>query len=81
VPKYFFALRLPDGEQDDFHGTVLPNDNEAKAYAGRVVRELKEGGGYDDPATEMIVKNETGRTLFRLCFGDDCRQESKSEGA
>jgi hypothetical protein len=28
---------------------LLPDDAAALGYAGRIVRELKEAGGYDDP--------------------------------
>lgn len=40
----------------------------ARNYADRVIRELKEGGGYDDPTLTMIVKNEARETVFSIPF-------------
>jgi hypothetical protein len=67
MPQYYFALRSPD-EEDDENGTVLPSDEAALSYAQRVIAELKESGGYDDPALVMIVADEAGRVLFSVPF-------------
>jgi hypothetical protein len=47
----------------------LPNDAAARDYAHRMIRELKEGGGYDEPRLAMVVTNESGRQLFVIPFG------------
>jgi len=65
---YFFILRWPDREHDDAHGTPLPDDDAARSYARRVIRELKEGGGYDDPGLTMVVKNDDGHTVCLIPF-------------
>jgi len=44
----------------------LPSDQDARAHAKRVIRELKEAGGFDDPALKMSVKDEMGNTVC-LC--------------
>jgi len=53
---------------DDPEGTALPNKEAALAYAGRIMRELKEAGGYDDPGLMMIVKDSAGETIFSVPF-------------
>lgn len=68
LPRYYFILQRPDRVHDDRQGTVLPDEAAARNYAGRVIRELKEGGGYDDPASTMIVKNEARETVFSIPF-------------
>ena len=47
--RYFFSVRWPDHEDDDTNGTLLSDEAAALGYADRLVRELKEGGGYNDP--------------------------------
>jgi hypothetical protein len=69
MPRYCFILRWPDREHRDDEGTDLPNDAAARDYAHRMIRELKEGGGYDEPSLAMVVTNESGRQLFVIPFG------------
>jgi hypothetical protein len=47
--RYFFALNWPHNEHADLEGIVLQDDGAVVEDARRMVRELKEGGGYDDP--------------------------------
>jgi hypothetical protein len=68
VPRYFFVLQSSDGEDDDADGTVLPNDAAARKYAERIVRELKEAGGYDDPGLSIKVKKDSDGELFAIPF-------------
>jgi len=49
-------------------GTFLPNDEEAKEYALRIIRELKGAGGFDDPDLKMIVKNSSGKLIHLIPF-------------
>jgi len=71
VEKYFFIVSGPDELHDDGIGTPLPNDAAARAYAERIIKELKEAGGYDDPYLTMIVKNERRQTVFTILFTPD----------
>jgi hypothetical protein len=65
--RYFFVLRA--GQRDDRPGcTFLPNDQAAKEYALRVIRELKEAGGFDEPELKMIVKNSSGKLIYLIPF-------------
>ena len=59
--RYFFSVRWPDHEDDDTNGTLLSDEAAALGYADRVVRELKEGGGYNDPGLMVIVRDGTQR--------------------
>jgi hypothetical protein len=45
------------------------HDAAARDYAHRMIRELKEGEGYDEPSLAMVVTNESGRQLFVIPFG------------
>ncbi len=71
VARYFFILQWRERKHDDRHGTVLPNDDAARGYAERVIRELKEAGGYDDDELIMIVKDDARRTIFSIPFKSD----------
>ena len=49
-------------------GPDLPRDADALDYASRIIRELKQGGGYDDPGTVMIVKDKAQRVVLSIPF-------------
>lgn len=68
MSKYHFILRRADRRHDDRHGTVLPDDRTARDYAERIVRELKEAGGYDDPNLTMVVVNVGRQIVFSIPF-------------
>ena len=66
VPRYFFAIRWPDGrKQDDRDGTFLPNEAAALSYVERAIESLRKGNGYDDPGLMMLVRNERHRSFCR----------------
>jgi hypothetical protein len=54
----------------DEAGTELPDNAAARDYALRVIRELKGGGGYDDPRLRMIITDPNGRTVLVLPFAE-----------
>jgi len=66
--RYFFVVEGPEELHDDHFGTLLPNDDAALAYAKRIIRELKDAGGYDDPRLKMIVQNAQRQAIFALTF-------------
>jgi hypothetical protein len=73
VPRYFFTIRNPDGEnEDDPHGTILPNNAAALIHAERTIAELQREYGYDHPGLMLIVKDETRRTVLSLPFLPGC---------
>jgi len=68
VQKYFFLVSGPGQLHDDDVGTPLPSHDAARAYAERIIRELTEAGGYDDPRLKMIVQNAQRQTIFTIPF-------------
>jgi hypothetical protein len=80
-PRYFFVLVWQDGrEHDDPHGTVLPNDDTARAYAERVIRELQQSAGYDASGLTMVVRNDAGKTLFSIPFQKPAEGQTRLNG-
>jgi hypothetical protein len=67
VPRYYFVVRAADDVHDDPQGTELADHNAARAYAQRIVRELREGGYHPSSAT-MTVRDEAGNTLHSINF-------------
>ncbi len=57
-------------------GTVLEGDGVARIYANRIIGELKEAGGYDDPGLAMTVRNESGKAVFIVPFYAACSVQS-----
>ena len=68
MPRYRFILQWPDNELGDEHGTHLPDHDAAGEYAHRVIRELKEDGGYNDPGLNMIVRDPDGKLIHSIPF-------------
>ena len=72
VRRYFFAVRWCDHEEDDPNGTLLSDNAAALNYADRLIRELKEEGGYNDPNPMVIVRDETKKVVLSLPFLAAC---------
>jgi len=68
VFPYYFHVRGYGDSHDDRGDTLMPNDEAALAYARRLIDELREAGGYDDPALTLIVRNCAGRTVYSIPF-------------
>lgn len=66
--RYFFVIRWPDHDDDDEEGTLFLSRSAALGYAQRIVRELKEAGGYDEPGLMMIVTDDTGKVIYSIPF-------------
>ena len=71
MTRYFFVVVGLDDPHEDDIGTLLPDDGAAEAYARRIIRELKEAGGYDDPRLAMIVLSELQQALFTIPFSNE----------
>ena len=65
---YFFVIRNGTVEGNDQDGTPLQDDEDARNYANRIIRELKEGGGYDEGDWALIVFAEGGRQVCSVPF-------------
>jgi hypothetical protein len=72
VSRYFFSIRWPDHVDSDLFGTLLTDDAAALAHAIRIIRELRQGGEYDDPRIMMTVRNEKFKTVLSLPFNAGC---------
>jgi hypothetical protein len=68
VPRYHFVVKWLDRERDDPEGTVLQDEEEARRFATRIIRELKESGGYDEPDAFIVVRDDLGKEVFTLSF-------------
>jgi len=65
--RYFFVIRWPDHDDDDAEGTLFLSRSAALAYAERIIRELKEAGGYDEPGL-MVVQDANSKTVHSISF-------------
>jgi hypothetical protein len=64
----FFDLRFPDRTDDDEGGAVFTGDGAAVIYANRIIGELKEAGGYDEPGLLMIVRKDASQKEISIPF-------------
>ena len=73
LPAYAIRVQKPesapillrDHSHDDPHGTDLADHHAARAYALRIIQELREGGYRPSEAT-MTVRDELGNTLHSI---------------
>jgi hypothetical protein len=72
VQRYFFCVRWPDHEDDDPKGTLLSDNAAALNYADCLIRELKEGGRYNDPNLMVIVRDEMKNVVLSIPFLAAC---------
>jgi uncharacterized protein DUF6894 len=72
VSRYFFSIRWPDHVDSDLLGTLPTDDAAALAHAIRIIREVRQGGEYDDPRIMMTVRNEKFKTVLSLPFNAGC---------
>jgi len=68
MPSYFYVIKNSSFENADEHGTALRDAREAQFYALRIIRELKEGGGYDDGDWIAVIFAENGRRVCTVPF-------------
>ena len=67
VPRYYFEVHAPDHRYNDPNGTHLLDHGAARAYARRIIQELKDGG-YSSSGTTMVVQDEAGNTVHSIDF-------------
>jgi hypothetical protein len=68
MPRYFFDIEGQDQYLEDDSGYEFADLKSAVLYAERVIRELKNDGGWDDPRLAIIVKDENGVILSSIPF-------------
>ena len=72
MPRYFFAIRWPDGRKQELTAAFLPNEAAALSYAERTVESLRKENGYDDPGLMMLVRNERQQIVLSIPFLPAC---------
>lgn len=65
--RYHFHI-IDDVSVFDSHGTRLPTDRAARAYAEKVAMELSQSNLFNRKATAVRVTNDVGEVLFRVPF-------------
>jgi hypothetical protein len=68
VPAVFLWPAVVDHEDDDANGTLLSDDAAALNYADRLIRQLKDAGGYSDPNLMVIVRDQMKRVVLSIPF-------------
>jgi hypothetical protein len=68
LAPYYFDVRSYGELHDHRGGTLMADDDAALDYARRLIRDLRQAGGYDDPGLTLIVRNSVGRTVFSIPF-------------
>jgi hypothetical protein len=71
VQRYFFGVRWSDHEDDDPKGVPLSDNAAALNYADRLIRELKEGGRYNDPNL-MAIRDGMKKGILSIPFFAAC---------
>ena len=72
VRRYYFGLRWSGHEEDDANGTLLPDDAAALNHADRLIRQLKDAGGYGDPSLMVIVRDGMKKVVLSIPFLAAC---------
>jgi hypothetical protein len=68
VSSYFFVLQGRNDTRDDPGSVVCWSDEAAREYAERIVFDLKQAFGYEDPDLELIVINAAGEVVDLVSF-------------
>ena len=73
MPSYRFKFYDPNSRSEKLGAAVLADDNEAVAFAQRVIRELKHSDKLY--AAWMVNITEKGRTVASMPFASDATAE------
>jgi len=69
MPRYFFEIQASNGgRKDDLIGKMFPDIMAALADAERMIRQLQNENGHDEPGLSMLVKDDAQRTVLFLPF-------------
>ena len=72
MPRYFFVVQRANQQEDDPHGTILPNDAAALRHAEHAIAELHKAEGYSDPTGSLTVRNEKNESVLSVPFLPAC---------
>ena len=70
--RYFFDIRSLDYAVRDEEGAQFQSDAAALNHACGMIQRLKAGGGYQDPALVVEVKDEIHKTVLSIPFYAPC---------
>jgi hypothetical protein len=70
--RYFFDIRSLDHAVRDEEGAQFQNDDAALNHAVWMIQRLKAGGGYQDPALVVEVKDEVYQVVLSIPFYAAC---------
>ena len=69
---YFHVFNGPIAARDHI-GVDCYNETGAFSYAERVIRELKDAGGYDDTSLSILIEDAAGREVCSIKFSSVAR--------
>ena len=72
MARYFFKIRGAERVHDDEIAVPLDDVAAALDHACLMVRELRAGGGYDDPGLVISVRNELEQIVLSVPFLPAC---------
>lgn len=73
MPRYHFTVQSEAVIRGDPDGTQFDDDAAAETHALRMIRAMKQGGGYADAALSMLIEDEDGRLVSQVRFADVTR--------
>ena len=68
MPWYSFKTLWPKGRSSLADATRLPDDDEARHYARRLIKELRQYPDYSDPRLKMVILNNHRDTIEIIQF-------------
>ena len=72
MPEYLFVIWSADCGRIEQRSAALQNDAAALHYACHIIKELRAGGGYDDPTLIVDVMYETREMALSVPFFAAC---------
>jgi hypothetical protein len=68
MPRCFFVLEGQDEKYGDSAGTMFADQTSALAFGARIMRELKDAGGYDEAGWILHIRDERDGAVASLPF-------------
>lgn len=68
MPWYSFTAVWPDGRSSLADAQRLPDDDQARHDARRVIQELRQHLGYDAPGLRIVVLDNDGEAVDTVAF-------------
>ena len=68
MTRYYFHVFNGLIAARDHDGVYCCGEAAALSYAERVIRELKDAGGYDDTSISILIENAAGQEVCNIRF-------------